>query len=218
MSRTKTEKLSHEELLKFEHEYAEKGIKLVCGVDEAGRGPLAGPVVAACVVFDTACEYPDANDSKKLSEKQREKLYDKILSSCKAYGIGMSNNNVIDDINILQATYRAMREAVANAEKMLGEQIPVALVDHVHIPELPDRIEQCSITHGDALSVSIGAASIIAKVTRDRLMIKYAEEYPGYGFEKHKGYGTKLHYSAIEEQGMTPIHRRSFLKNIKTGS
>ncbi len=214
MSKLVPAKLDHAELLRFEKEYNGKGFQFVCGVDEAGRGPLAGPVVAACVVFDTNEAYPDANDSKKLTEKQREKLYDIIISSCKAYGIGIVDNNDIDDINILQATYKAMRTAVLNAEDMLGKPIEAALVDHVHIPDLPLHIEQCSITHGDALSVSIGAASIIAKVTRDRLMVKLSEEYPGYGFEKHKGYGTKAHYEAIKNQGISPIHRRSFLRKI----
>ena len=215
MGRKITEKLDHEQLLKFEREFAQKGICLIGGVDEAGRGPLAGPVVAACVVFDTSAEYPDANDSKKLSEKQREALYDTIISSCRAYGIGMADSEEIDRINILKATYNAMKNAVIEADKMLGNGIEAVFVDHVHIPDLPDHIEQVSITHGDALSVSIGAASILAKVTRDRLMVKYAEEYPEYGFEKHKGYGTKAHYAAIEEHGFTPIHRRTFLKNIK---
>jgi ribonuclease HII len=201
-------------MLKFERECNAQGLRLVCGIDEAGRGPLAGPVVAACVVFDTEQEYPMANDSKKLSEKQREALYDAVISSCRAWGVGISDCDVIDEINILQATFRAMRQAVAEAEKMLGSPIDAALVDHVHIPDLPSHIKQISITHGDALSVSIGAASIIAKVTRDRMMVKYAEEYPGYGFEKHKGYGTKAHYAAIEAQGISPIHRRTFLKNI----
>ena len=198
----------------YEKQYAEKGVHILGGVDEAGRGPLAGPVVAACAVFDPSKPYPDADDSKKLSEKQREKLYEEILSSCLAYGIGMSDAAVIDEINILQATYKAMREAVSAAEKRLGKNIENLLIDHVHIPELRDGTEQCSITHGDALSVSIGAASILAKVTRDRLMVQYAETYPGYGFEKHKGYGTKVHYAAIAEHGLTPIHRRSFLKNL----
>lgn len=214
MSKKVTQKLTHEELLDFERNCKDNGYRLVCGIDEAGRGPLAGPVVAACVVFDTEQEYPMADDSKKLSEKQRVALYDDVISSCKAWGVGISDCDVIDEINILQATFRAMRQAVAEAEKMLGAPIEAALVDHVHIPDLPSHIKQVSITHGDALSVSIGAASIIAKVTRDRMMVKYAEEYPGYGFEKHKGYGTKAHYAAIEEQGISPIHRRTFLKNI----
>lgn len=209
-----TKKLSFEEMLEYERAYRSKGVRLLGGVDEAGRGPLAGPVVAACVIFDTNERYPEANDSKKLTEKQREKLFDEIVSSCAAYGIGMCDSRVIDSVNILQATYSAMRMAVREAEKMLGENVETVLVDHVHIPELPGRIEQCSITHGDGLSVSIGAASVLAKVTRDRMMKKYAEEYPEYGFEKHKGYGTKAHYSAIEKYGITPIHRRTFLKNI----
>lgn len=200
--------------LYYEKKFAAEGVRILGGVDEAGRGPLAGPVVAACAVFDPQGTYPDADDSKKLTGKQREKLYDEIISSCLAYGIGICDAGVIDEINILQATYKAMREAVSKAEERLGKNVETLLIDHVHIPDLRSGTKQCSITHGDALSVSIGAASILAKVTRDRLMVQYAETYPGYGFEKHKGYGTKAHYAAISSLGVTPIHRKSFLKNL----
>lgn len=209
-----TVKTDKEERLLYERQFAAKGVRFLGGVDEAGRGPLAGPVVAACVVFDPAGAYPDADDSKKLTERQRERLYEEILPSCLAYGIGLCDAAVIDEINILQATYRAMREAVSEAERRLGRSLEALLVDFVHIPELRPETEQCSVTHGDALSVSIGAASVLAKVTRDRLMKEYAKQYPGYGFEKHKGYGTKAHYEAIRQQGLTPLHRRSFLKNL----
>jgi len=205
-------KLTHEEMLKFEYELRDKGEIVVAGVDEAGRGPLAGPVVAACAVFDLNKPFPDANDSKKLSEKQRDELFDIVKNSCIAYGIGVRDEKRIDEINILNATKEAMLEAIENASKMLGEIPKNILVDHVKIPGLPDFVNQNSITHGDALSVSIGAASILAKVTRDRFMVEMDKVYPGYGFAKHKGYGTKAHYEAIEKLGMCEIHRRSFLK------
>ncbi|MCR5695156.1 MAG: ribonuclease HII [Clostridia bacterium] len=202
------------DLLRFEKMLKEKGVVFVAGVDEAGRGPLAGPVVAACAVFDMNKPFPEANDSKKLTEKQREKMFDGIIESCAAYGVGMADNERIDEINILRATYEAMRAAVNEAARKLGGYPEHILVDHVHIPDLPAGVEQISITHGDALSLSIGAASIIAKVTRDRLMTEMDSVYPGYGFAKHKGYGTAAHYQAIRELGMSPIHRRSFLKTL----
>lgn len=217
-----SEKLTYQERLKFEMMVKEQGAVIVAGVDEAGRGPLAGPVVAACVIFDLEKEFPDADDSKKLTEKKRDELYDKILDSCISYGVGIIPASVIDEVNILQATYLAMKNAVTEALSDLSENPHYSinngkidlLVDHVHIPNLPGNILQRSITHGDALSVSIGAASIIAKVTRDRIMTEMDSYYPGYGFAKHKGYGTKAHYEAIKSQGICEIHRRSFLKNI----
>lgn len=196
------------ELTKFERELAENGYKLIAGVDEAGRGPLAGPVVAACVVFKAEGPFPKADDSKKLSEKAREKLYDEIIDSCVSYGVGISDNETIDEINILEATHKAMYEAFSKCEI----KPEIVMVDHLRIKGYEG--EQLPITHGDALSVSIGAASIIAKVTRDRMCRDYALQYPEYGFEKHKGYGTKAHYEAIEKYGILPIHRKSFLKKI----
>ncbi len=207
------------EITKYERELQGKGVRIIAGLDEAGRGPLAGPVAAGCVIF--ACEgpYPRADDSKKLSEKQREKLYDDIKAGALGWGVGLADNSEIDEVNILNATYRAMRRAVdaalADAKEKAGIDIlpEIILVDHVHVPGL--AIDQLSITHGDALSVTIGSASIMAKVTRDRMMNEYDAVYPGYGFAKHKGYGTKAHYDAINALGVSPIHRRSFLKNLK---
>lgn len=196
------------ELTKFERELAENGYKLIAGVDEAGRGPLAGPVVAACVVFKAEGPFPKADDSKKLSEKAREKLYDEIIDSCVSYGVGISDNETIDEINILEATHKAMYDAISKCEI----KPEIVMVDHLRIKGYEG--EQLPITHGDALSVSIGAASIIAKVTRDRMCRDYALQYPEYGFEKNKGYGTKAHYEAIEKYGILPIHRKSFLKKI----
>ena len=202
------------ELLKFERELLESGCPLIAGVDEAGRGPLAGPVVACCAIFDAAKPYPDAYDSKQLSEKTRERLFDEIMESAAAVGLGFSDNLRIDEINILEATREAMLAAVNEASRKLGRSPDAVLVDHVHIPGLSAEIIQKSVTHGDALSVSIAAASIIAKVTRDRLMVEYDKEYPGYGFAKHKGYGTRAHYDALRELGASPIHRRTFLKGV----
>ena len=196
------------ELTKFERELAENGYKLIAGVDEAGRGPLAGPVVAACVVFKAEGPFPKADDSKKLSERAREKLYDEIIDSCVSYGVGISDNETIDEINILEATHKAMYEAISKCEI----KPEIVMVDHLRIKGYEG--EQLPITHGDALSVSIGAASIIAKVTRDRMCRDYALQYPEYGFEKNKGYGNKAHYEAIEKYGILPIHRKSFLKKI----
>ena len=203
-----------EELLQFEYKLRDGGEVIVAGVDEAGRGPLAGPVVAACAVFDLNKPFPAADDSKKLSEKQRETLFDGIINSCVAYGIASRDQTRIDEINILEATKEAMREAVEKAGEMLGHIPENILVDHVKIPGLPKGVNMQSITHGDALSVSIGAASILAKVTRDRFMVEMDEIYPGYGFAKHKGYGTAAHYAAIRELGPSPIHRMTFLKKM----
>lgn len=200
------------ELRRYENELKEAGFRYVAGVDEAGRGPLAGPVCAACVIFDLYKEFPDADDSKKLTPAKRDALFDQIISMSEGYGIAFSDNKRIDEINILQATYEAMREAVLSAVKMSGINPDRILIDHVHIPKIP--FTQISITHGDALSVTIGSASILAKVSRDRLMEEYAVKYPGYGFEKHKGYGTKDHYEAIRKIGISEIHRKTFLKTI----
>ncbi len=196
------------ELCKYERELASKGYKLIAGVDEAGRGPLAGPVVAGCVIFPSEGPFPRANDSKKLSVKARDALYEEITSMAIAWGVGIVDNNVIDEINILEATHLAMKKAIETC----GIKPDIAMVDHLKIKNYEG--EQFPLTHGDALSVSIGCGSIIAKVTRDRMMVEYAKKYPGYGFEKHKGYGTKAHYEAISQSGVTPIHRKSFLKKI----
>ncbi len=196
------------ELLKYERELAEKGYMLIAGVDEAGRGPLAGPVVAGCVIFPAEGPFPKANDSKKLSEKARDKLFDEITSMALAWGVGIVDSKTIDEINILEATHLAMRKAI----EACGIKPDIAMVDHLKIKNYEG--EQFPLTHGDALSVSIGCGSIIAKVTRDRMMVELSKEYPGYGFEKHKGYGTKAHYEAIRELGISPVHRKSFLKKI----
>ena len=200
------------ELCKYEKELAASGIRLLAGIDEAGRGPLAGPVAAACVILSADGPFvKGADDSKKLSEKRREALYDEIKDRCISYGVCMIGNNRIDEINILQATYEAMRGALQIAISAAGKRIPeVILVDHVRIPAV--EIPQLSITHGDAQSISIASASILAKVERDRLMKQYDERYPQYGFVKHKGYGTKMHCEAIAEYGPCEIHRRTFLK------
>lgn len=192
------------------------GTKYIAGVDEVGRGPLAGPVVAACVVLPDDFDVPGVDDSKKLSEKKREALYDEIMSRALAVGIGRADNLVIDEINILQATKEAMKDAVTAADQMLRQRMDAAighiLFDAMTIQEID--IPQTSIIKGDAKSLSIGAASIVAKVTRDREMAEYHKIYPDYGFDSNKGYGTKAHYEGIRRCGITPIHRKSFLKNV----
>lgn len=200
------------ELCKYERQLESEGYTLIAGVDEAGRGPLAGPVSAACVIYKVNGPFvKGADDSKKISEKKREALFDEIKASCIGYGICFTDNHRIDEINILQATFEAMRGAVEEAVKMAGGRRPeILLVDHVHIPDMD--IPQMSITHGDAQSVSIASASILAKVARDKLMREYDEKFPEYLFAKHKGYGTKAHYEAIEKYGACEIHRRTFLK------
>lgn len=190
----------------LENEIYDSGVSLICGVDEAGRGPLAGPVCAAAVILPRGIEIAGLNDSKKLSEKKREALFDTICSQCAAYGIGSATEKEIDEINILNATYLAMQRAVA----ALPVQPDCALVDGNRAPDLP--LEVRTIIKGDAQSASIAAASILAKVSRDRYMLQMAEKYPQYAFEKHKGYGTKLHYERLEQYGISPIHRLSFLK------
>ncbi len=194
------------EMRKYEEKY--KDCKFICGIDEAGRGPLAGPVVAGAVILPADCEILYLNDSKKLSAVKRERLYDEIMEKAVAVGVGMAGPARIDEINILQATYEAMRKAVSE----LGVKPDILLNDAVTIPEM--TIPQVPIIKGDAKSVSIAAASIIAKVTRDRLMAQYEEVLPGYGFAKHKGYGSKEHIEAIRKLGPTPIHRRTFIKNF----
>lgn len=196
-------------LSKFEREYYEKGYKSIAGIDEAGRGPLAGPVVAGAVILPKDCLLEGINDSKKLSEKKREKLYDDIIENAVAWGVGIVDHTVIDEINILNATRLAMKKALENLT-VKPDYILIDAekkVDTNGIPYLP-------IIKGDALSISIGAASIIAKVTRDRMMKEYDKIFPMYGFEKHKGYGTKAHVEAIKEHGPCMIHRNSFLTKI----
>lgn len=201
----------------YERELRAAGKRYIAGVDEVGRGPLAGPVVAACVVLPENFDVLGVDDSKKLSEKKREQLYDAILSEALAYGIGMQDNASIDEINILEATKEAMRCAIIEAEQRLREKTGCG-IDHILIDALTLReiaIPQTGIIKGDSASLSIAAASILAKVTRDRMMVEYDRIYPGYAFAKNKGYGTKAHYEGLQAQGMTPIHRRSFLKNFK---
>ena len=201
------------ELQKYERELAESGIVLIGGIDEAGRGPLAGPVAAGCVFYNTSGPFVPADDSKKLSEKKREELYGEITANALSWGVGLASAEEIDEMNILNATKLAMKRALDDAASRFGGKYPEKLlIDHVSLPAID--IPQLSITHGDAISVSIASASIIAKVTRDRLMAEYAKEYPEYGFEKHKGYGTAAHYAAIREYGPSPIHRKTFLKTI----
>ena len=190
----------------YEKEYESHG--WVCGIDEVGRGPLCGPVVASAVILPKDCQILYLNDSKKLSEKKREELYDVIMEQAVAVGVGMATPQRIDEINILQATYEAMRQAIAG----LKVRPAVLLNDAVTIPEV--EIPQIPIIKGDAKSVSIAAASIIAKVTRDRMMVEYDRLYPGYDLASNKGYGTKVHMDALKTIGPCKIHRRTFIKNI----
>ncbi|CAH2212965.1 ribonuclease HII [Tepidibacter aestuarii] len=195
----------------FERWSYENGYTYIGGIDEAGRGPLAGPVVAAVVVFDKDVDIKYINDSKKLSEEKRNELFETIKNEALDYGIGIVDNGKIDEINILNATYLAMKKAINN----LKNKPDCLLIDAVTIPNID--IAQKAIIKGDSKSISIAAASILAKVTRDKLMYEYDDKYSEYGFSKHKGYGTKEHYEAIKNQGITPIHRRSFLKSILNG-
>ena len=195
-----------EKLKKYEKEY--DNYTYICGIDEVGRGPLAGPVVAGAVILPKDCDILYINDSKQLSAAKREELYDVIMERAVATGIGMIGPERIDEINILQATYEAMRQAIAK----LDPQPELLLNDAVTIPNV--AIRQAAIIKGDAKSISIGAASIIAKVTRDRMMETYDEIYPGYGFARNKGYGSQEHIKALKELGPTPIHRASFIKGI----
>lgn len=190
----------------YEKEYESHG--WICGIDEVGRGPLCGPVVASAVILPKDCQILYLNDSKKLSEKKREELYDVIMEQAVAVGVGMATPQRIDEINILQATYEAMRQAISS----LKVKPAVLLNDAVTIPEV--EIPQIPIIKGDAKSVSIAAASIIAKVTRDRMMVEYDRIYPGYDLASNKGYGTKVHMEALKTVGPCEIHRRTFIKNI----
>ncbi len=201
------ERIRLSEMRMYEQKYSE--FQYICGIDEAGRGPLAGPVVAAACILPADCEILYLNDSKKLSEKRRELLFEEIKEKAISYGIGVISEQDIDEINILQATFKAMRLAVSQ----LAISPELVLVDgSMRIPDM--TIRQIPIVKGDARSVSIAAASILAKVTRDHLMIGYADLYPGYGFERNKGYGSAEHIAAIKSLGPCDIHRRTFIKNF----
>lgn len=192
----------------IENEYREKGFNIICGVDEAGRGPLAGPVYAAAVILPPDCVIEGLNDSKKLTEKKREALFDEIKEKALAYGIASADEKEIDEINILNATFLAMKRAIAS----LSVRPDLALIDGNQKPHTD--IEEVTAIKGDAKSMSIAAASVLAKVSRDRFMLEMAEKYPQYEFARHKGYGTKLHYERIAQYGVCDIHRRTFLKKI----
>ena len=195
-----------ENMKEFGNKYED--YSFICGIDEVGRGPLAGPVVAGAVILPKDCNILYLNDSKQLSEKKREELYEVIMEKAISTGLGFVSPQRIDEINILQATYEAMREAIGKLDPMPD----LLLNDAVTIPKV--SIRQIPIIKGDAKSISIAAASIIAKVTRDRLMVKYDEVYPEYGFASNKGYGANMHIEALKKYGPTPIHRKSFIKNI----
>ena len=197
------------ELWNFEHEAMEKGYSLICGVDEAGRGPLAGPVCAAAVILPTDLDIPGLNDSKKLTEKKRDELYDIITAQAVAYGIAMVSEEEIDEINILQATFLAMKRAVES----LAVKPDFVLIDGNREPDLED-LPLKTIVKGDSRSANIAAASILAKVTRDRYMTELDAVYPQYGFAVHKGYGTKKHYAALEAFDACPAHRKTFLRTF----
>ena len=196
------------ELWTLENEIYDEGIALLCGVDEAGRGPLAGPVCAAAVILPRNCVIPGLNDSKKLTEKKREALYDVILESAVSCGIAFATVEEIEEHNILVATFMAMNRAIAQ----LAPRPELALIDGNRNTDI--RLPSRCIVGGDGKCADIAAASVLAKVTRDRYMLQMAEQYPEYGFEKHKGYGTKAHYDAIRQYGPSPIHRPSFLRKM----
>ena len=206
---TKEEELERQKLMwEYEKELKNKGYKFIAGVDEAGRGPLAGPVYAAAVILKEDALIDGINDSKKLSEKKREELYDKIIESAVAYSVYSVDEKVIDEVNILNATHMAMNGAVDN----LSTKADYVLIDGNSIKNMETPHE--TVVKGDAKSISIAAASILAKVSRDRYITEISEKYPEYGFEKHKGYGTKVHNEAILQYGPSPIHRKTFLKKL----
>lgn len=212
MARKLTEEKLQAELERLEkmkeYEYTYAACEAICGIDEAGRGPLAGPVAAAAVILPKDCRILFLNDSKKLSEKKREELFLEIKEKAVSFGVGLVGPERIDEINILQATYEAMRSAIGQ----LAVKPDLLLNDAVTIPDV--EIDQVPIIKGDAKSISIAAASVLAKVTRDHMMAEYDKLFPEYGFAKHKGYGTAVHIAAIREHGPCPIHRRSFIKNF----
>ncbi|MDD7341283.1 MAG: ribonuclease HII [Firmicutes bacterium] len=195
-------------LWEIEQTWADRGFHAICGIDEAGRGPLAGPVCAAAVILPERLDIPGLNDSKKLTDKKRRELFPIIEEQAVAFGLGWASQEEIDEINILQATFLAMSRAV----EQLKIRPDLALVDGNRAPALDLPVE--TVVKGDSLSASIAAASVLAKVSRDDVMLRMAEEYPGYGFEVHKGYGTKAHYEALRKFGPSPIHRRTFLKKF----
>lgn len=200
--------MSEANMWQIEQSFYEKGYNVICGVDEAGRGPLAGPVCAAAVILPANIEIPGLDDSKKLSDKKRRELFPIIKEKAIAYGVAFADHREIDEINILQATYLAMERAIA----MLEVKPNLALIDGNRAKDFGIPVE--TVVHGDSLSASIAAASVLAKVTRDDYMLEMAKTYPEYGFEVHKGYGTKAHYAALTECGPCPIHRMSFLKKF----
>ena len=200
--------MSQQDMWKIDQEHFARGVNIICGVDEAGRGPLAGPVCAAAVILPPNAEIPGLNDSKKLSDKKRRELYPIIKEQAIAYGIAFADHSEIDEINILQATYLAMERAI----NKLSVKPELALIDGNRAKDFGIPVQ--TVVHGDSLSASIAAASVLAKVTRVDLMLQMAEEYPGDGFEIHKGYGTKAHYAALTEKGPCPIHRMTFLKKF----
>lgn len=200
--------MSEINMWEIENCHFEQGIVTICGVDEAGRGPLAGPVCAAAVILPPNLEIPGLTDSKKLSDKRRRELYPVIMEQSIAYGIGLASHEEIDEINILQATFLAMERAMAQ----LKVRPDLALIDGNRQKDFGIPVE--TVVKGDSLSASIAAASVLAKVTRDDIMVEMAQQYPGYGFEIHKGYGTKAHYQALQELGPSPIHRMTFLKKL----
>ena len=196
------------DMVEYEKKYTAKGYSLICGVDEAGRGPLAGPVCAAAVILPVDVDIPGLNDSKKLTEKKRRELFPVICEKAVAYGIAFADHTEIDEINILQATYLAMERAISK----LSVKPDFALIDGNRAKDFGVPLE--TVIGGDGLSASIAAASVLAKVTRDDFMLDMANEYPGYGFDVHKGYGTKAHYAALAGLGPSPIHRITFLKKL----
>ena len=200
--------MSNVNMWEIEHAAYEEGYQIICGVDEAGRGPLAGPVCAAAVILPMGLEIPGLTDSKKLTDKKRRELFPVIKKQAIAYGIGLASHEEIDEINILQATYLAMERALAQ----LSVRPDIALIDGNRAKDFGLPVK--TIIKGDSLSMNIAAASILAKVTRDDLMLEMAEKYPEYGFEVHKGYGTKAHYEALRTHGAAAIHRKTFLKKF----
>lgn len=206
LDQLENEKKRMQAMMTYENKYAD--YEYICGIDEVGRGPLAGPVIACAVILPKDCDILYLNDSKQVSEKMREALYDEIIKKAVAVGIGSSSHETIDEINILQATYEAMRKAI----EQLKVKPTLLLNDAVTIPKV--SIKQVPIIKGDAKSASIAAASIVAKVTRDRLMVDFDKVFPGYGFASNKGYGSADHIKALKEIGPSPIHRASFIKNF----
>jgi len=200
--------MSNVNMWEIEDSFLSEGIHVICGVDEAGRGPLAGPVCAAAVILPKHAEIPGLTDSKKLTDKKRRELFPLIQEQALAYGVGFATEQEIDEINILQATFLAMQRAI----DQLTVKPDLALIDGNREKDFGLPVK--TVVKGDSLSANIAAASILAKVTRDNLMVKLAEKYPQYGFEIHKGYGTKAHYAALREYGPSPIHRMTFLKKF----